>query len=142
MFMPAIFKNDLFDDFFDDFGGYKRRPPMGAVTVMRTDVKETENAYELEIELPGCSKENVSAELKEGYLTIKAEIKSEEENEKKAQYLRRERFFGVCSRSFYVGEALTEEDITARFENGILKLNIPKKQPEAKIPERKLIAIQ
>lgn len=134
-----MFMNSLFDEFFNDFD----RPMMSLMTrpvsnpVMRTDVREMDGSYQLDIDLPGYKKEDVKAELKDGYLTVKAEKKFEETDDK---YLRRERYFGSCSRSFYVGEDLTQSDIKAKFEDGILKLTVPKKEPE--IPQPQYIAIE
>jgi HSP20 family molecular chaperone IbpA len=108
---------------------------------MKTDVKEFDDRYEMGLDLPGYKKEDISAELKDGYLTVNAshEESSDEKNED-GKYIRRERYSGKCTRSFYVGEGVTEEDIKAKFEDGVLKLDIPKK--EAKLPEKKLIAIE
>ena len=110
---------------------------------MRTDVKEQEGAYELEMELPGYKKEDVTAQLKDGYLTIQAS-KNTTNDEKDAQgnYIRRERYTGQCSRSFYVGEEVKQEDIKARFEDGILKLVVPKVEHKKPIEENKFIAIE
>ena len=109
--------------------------------MMRTDVRETETGYELDIDLPGFKKEDVKAELKDGYLTISAQKSLEKKNEREeGRYLRRERYSGSLSRSFYVGDALTEEDVKAKFENGILQISLPKK--EAAIPEKKTIMIE
>ena len=147
MLMPSIFRENLFDDFFDDF--YRpvmrrtQRPEQRPVhDIMRTDVKETESGYELEIDLPGYRKEDVSAELKDGYMTIKATSKKEnDEKDENGKYIRRERYVGSCSRSFYVGEAVTEEDIKAKFEDGILKVSVPKKELKPAIEEKKYISI-
>lgn len=146
MLMPSIFGESLFDDFFDGFA----RPARGVVhhntpttNVMRTDVKENEDAYELHIELPGYQKEDVKAQLKDGYMTISAE--TSQNNDKKdedGKYIRRERYYGTCSRSFYVGKDITEEDIKAKFENGILLVRVPKKEKEPKVEENKYIAIE
>lgn len=109
---------------------------------MRTDVKENETGYELDIDLPGCKKENVKAELKDGYLKISAESRQDnEEKDDAGKYIRRERYYGTCSRSFYVGEAVTQEDIKARFEDGILKISVPKKVKPA-VEESRYIAIE
>ena len=109
---------------------------------MRTDVKEVDGNYELAIDLPGYAKENVTAHLKDGYLTVSAkEEKNNDEKDENGKYLRRERYTGSVSRSFYVGENLTEEDIRARFENGILKITLPKEAPK-KVEEKKYIAIE
>ena len=98
---------------------------------MRTDVKENKTGYELEIELPGVKKEDVKAELKDGYLTVTASTDSKEEKQD-GKYIRKERYSGTTSRSFYVGEDITEEDIKAKFENGILKVLVPKKEEQPK----------
>ena len=110
---------------------------------MRTDIKETDAGYELDVDLPGYKKENVQAQLKEGYLTITAKCqKNDDEKDKDGKYIRRERYYGTCSRSFYVGEDLTQEDIKARFEDGILKLTVPKKEAKPKVEENKFITIE
>ena len=146
MLMPSIFGENLFDDLFDDFAR-----PMNVIryanptpSAMKTDVKETDAGYELDIDLPGYKKEDVKAELKDGYMTISAEKKSEdgEKDEKSGKYLRRERYYGSCSRSFYVGEDITEEDIKAKFEDGILKIAVPKKEPQPAVDQTKTIAIE
>lgn len=146
MLMPSIFSESLFDDFFDDFA----RPARSAVryntptsTVMKTDVKENENGYELHIELPGYQKEDVKAQLKDGYLTIHAVTnQNDEQKDENGRFIRRERFYGTCRRSFYVGDEITEEDIKAKFENGVLKIAIPKKEKEPQVEENKFIAIE
>lgn len=107
---------------------------------MKTDVKETEAEYELSIELPGVKKENVSAELKNGYLKVTATTKRESED-KDGNYLRKERFEGTSTRSFYVGEKVTEEDIHAKFDNGVLEITVPK-APKKELEEKKTIAIE
>jgi HSP20 family molecular chaperone IbpA len=146
MLMPSIFGENLFDDFFDDFA----RPAHSAVrysspttSVMKTDIREHENGFELDIDLPGYKKEDVKAQLKDGYLTISAETKQDnDEKDEKGKFIRRERFYGTCSRSFYVGEDITEEDIKAKFENGILKVSVPKKEAKPEVEENKYIAIE
>lgn len=146
MLMPSIFGENLFDDFFDDFARPMRnmisyRTPTS--TTMRTDVRETDSGYELDIDLPGYKREDVKAELKDGYMTISAQKKSENETQDDSKkYLRRERYYGSCSRSFYVGENVTEEDIHARFEDGILKIAVPKKEAVPAINESRQIAIE
>ena len=144
MLMPSIFGENLFDDWmyfsfpsFDrDFYGNSSR------SVMKTDVKETDKGYELDIELPGYQKEDVKAQLKDGYLTVQAvkNVNNDTKNEEGA-YIRRERYAGTMSRSFYVGDNVTEADIQAKFENGVLKLAVPKKEAK-KVEENKYIAIQ
>ncbi len=145
MMFNNIYRRNLFDDFFDDFARPSGRLGIGQSTpapMMKTDVKEVANGFELDIELPGYKKEDITAELKKGYLTITA-VKNSDEGEKdeNGKYLRRERYFGSCSRSFYVGEKLNQEDITAKFEDGILKVNIPKKEPKPEIEDKHFINI-
>ena len=146
MLMPSIFGENLFDDFFSDFARPVRntaRYSTPAATAMKTDVKENENGYELYIDLPGFKKEDVQAELKEGYLTINAATKNgKDEKDGSGKYIRRERFYGSCSRSFYVGEAVGQEEIKAKFEDGILKVTIPKKDAVPEVEEKKYIAIE
>ncbi|MBO5093319.1 MAG: Hsp20/alpha crystallin family protein [Lachnospiraceae bacterium] len=149
MLMPSIFGEDLFDGFFDDFA----RPARNMIryntpvnTLMKTDIKETDGGYELDIDLPGYQKEDVKAQLRDGYLTISAQTGNDgnekEEKDASGKYIRRERYYGSCSRSFYVGEDVTEEDIRAKFENGILKLFVPKKEAKPEVKENKYIAIE
>ena len=138
MMMPSIFGENLFDDFFDNsFRDYS-----GTQELMKTDVKENENDFEIDMSLPGVNKEDIKAELNDGYLTVSASTSNvKEDNDEKKRYVRRERYYGSCSRSFYVGEAITEQEIKAKFENGVLQLSIPKKEAP-KVPEKKLIAIE
>ena len=146
MMMPSIFGEDLFDTFFDDFGWPSRRtsrPAVSTSNIMRTDVRATETGYELDIDLPGYKKEDVQAELKEGYLTITA--KSNSNNDQKdanGRYIRRERYSGTCSRRFYVGDDIEQTDIKAKFENGILKIAVPKKEAKPVVEENKYITIE
>lgn len=146
--LPSIFGGSLFDDFMDshwdkDFFGGKSHL-MGAYekNMMKTDIKEKDNQYEIEIDLPGFKKEEINANLENGYLTINAS-KNEEREEKNESgvYIRRERYTGQCARSFYVGEAVQQQEIKAKFENGILHLVIPKKQ-ETKVEQKKYITIE
>ena len=110
--------------------------------MMKTDVRETENSYELDIDLPGFKKDEISIQLDNGYLSIQAAKGLDKDEEKKdGQYIRRERYAGSMSRTFYVGDALTQNDIHAKFEDGILRLTVPKKEP-AKIEQNKYIAIE
>ena len=148
MLMPSIFNNSLFDEMMDfpfgrDFFGDSGRMLNDYRTgVMKTDVIEADGVYEVDMELPGYKKEDVSARLDKGYLTITA-VKNEENNENggNGKYIRRERYCGQCSRTFYIGENVRQEDIHAKFEDGILKLTVPKTQP-AKIEEQKYISIE
>ena len=143
MLMPSIFSNDLFDDFVGaPFRGYGQ-VASGTHEMMRTDVRELEGGYEVTMDLPGVKKEDVKAELKDGYLTINASSNSQkEEKDKDGRYIRRERYSGSCSRSFYVGEQVTQEDVKARFEDGTLKLMIPKKEARPAVEDKKYIAIE
>ena len=148
MLLPSIFGEDLFDDmmdfpFEDEFFG-RKNPLYGkrAKNLMETDVKETENSYELDIDLRGFKKEEVQASLENGYLTISASKGlDKDEKDKKGRYIRRERYSGAMSRSFYVGEGVEQKDIHAKFENGILKLTVPKTNAQ-KVEESKHIAIE
>ncbi|NLL76695.1 MAG: Hsp20/alpha crystallin family protein [Clostridiales bacterium] len=146
MLMPSIFGENLFDDFMyfpfeREFFG-RRNPLYGKneKNLMKTDIKETKNGYEVAIDLPGFKKDEISAKLENGYLTINAS-KNLEKNEEGGRYIRRERYSGQCSRSFYVGDQITEEDIRARFEDGILQLHIARKEAK-QVEEKKLIAIE
>ena len=129
---------DLFDDFFrgDDF--FTRREQ----SLMKTDIREKDDKYIIEVDLPGFEKENINLELKEGYLTVSAKVEREDNGNEKDRYIHKERFYGECSRNFYVGEEITEEDIHAEFKNGILKVSIPKKEANKELPEAKRIEIE
>lgn len=148
MMMPSIFGENLFDELFnfptvDDFWG-KRSFQNGNNTnaMMKTDVKEKENSYEVAIDLPGFKKEEINAKLEDGYLTISAQKDvNNEEKDEDGKYIRRERYTGQCRRSFYVGEAVEDNEIKAKFEDGILKLEIPKKDVKA-VEQKKYIAIE
>ncbi len=152
MLMPSIFRtNSLFDDLFDDdlfddkeFKNVEKKLyGHRAKNVMNTDVKETEDGYELEMDLPGFKKEEVSVELNNGYITIRAAkgLDEDEKEKKTGKYIRRERYSGACERSFYVGEEVTQQDIKASFRHGILKLDIPKKEAK-KIEQNNFISIE
>ena len=147
MLVPSVFGESLFDDWFDfpqwpDFRDidkaerklYGRHPER----IMKTDVHEHEDHYELDMDLPGFTKDEINLELSGGYLKVSA--KKEHEQEKQGKAIRKERYSGSMQRSFYVGEYVTEEDIKAKFEHGVLSLTIPKK--EAKVPEKKTIMIE
>ena len=122
MLVPRRNNFDLFDDFFrDDFFNRKEN------NLMKTDIKESKDKYIIEMDLPGYDKENINLSLKDGYLSISAKVEKEENENEEEKFIRKERFFGECSRSFYVGDRVTEEDIHAEFKNGILKINVPKK---------------
>lgn len=150
MLFPTVYGENLFDDLDNMFGltsyeGEGRRDPLfgkNTSRIMKTDIRETDTSYELDIDLPGFKKEDIQAHLKEGYLTITAQkgLERDQKEEKTGRYIRRERYSGSCSRSFYVGEHIREEDIDAKFENGILQISVPKKAPE--VPVQKQIAIK
>lgn len=146
MLVPSIFGEDLFDSFFNDFAQPARsvaRYSTPTVNVMKTDVKETDSGYELHIDLPGYKKEDVQAELKDGYMTISAKTNtSKEEKGEDGKYIRKERYSGSCSRSFYVGDQVEQQDIKAKFEDGILKIFVPKKEAKPVVEENKYITIE
>lgn len=138
------FFDSFMDDMFDDAFFGERNPLYGkrARNMMKTDIRETGDGYELDIDLPGFKKDEISAELKDGYLTISAtKGLDKDEKDKDGKYIRRERYSGAMSRSFYVGDNLTEEDIKAKYEDGILKLSVPKKDAKA-VDQKKYIAIE
>ena len=145
--LPALFGENLFDELFDDafrpmwdmdralYGKHAR-------AVMKTDVRETDSGYELDIDLPGFKKDEVKLDLKDGYLTISAaKGLDRDEKDKQGRYIRQERYAGQCSRSFYVGDSIQPTDVHAKFEDGILKLTLPKAAQE-KLPEHNTIAIE
>ena len=139
MLLPSIFGEDLFDDWMMDFPFRGSR----STSLMKTDVKETDNSYELDMDMPGFDKGDIKAELKNGYLTISASShKNNDEKDNDGRYIRRERYSGSCSRSFYVGDAVTEADIKAKFENGTLTMMIPKKEVQPAVENKKYIAIE
>ena len=147
-YLPTVFGENLMDAFddFDLFRGFGNvdRALYGkhAQNVMKTDVKETDDGYEVDVDLPGFKKDEIHLELKDGYLTISAEKSLEKGKEnKQGKMLRQERYSGVMQRSFYVGEHLTEEDVKASYENGVLHIKFPKKEA-LKAPEKKTILIE
>ncbi|MFU0841767.1 MAG: SHSP domain-containing protein [Burkholderia sp.] len=143
MFVPAVFGENLFDDFdpfsvFDDQNKFFGR---NANRVMKTDVRETDKSFELDIDLPGFDKKDITASLKDGYLTVSAQkSQSNDEKDKKGRYVRRERWTGAMSRSFYVGDRVKEGDIHAKYENGMLQISVPKVDA-LPAPEQKQITI-
>ena len=149
MLMPSIFGEDLFEDlfdlpFYDDSKVEKKLYGRHAKNLMKTDIKEMDNGYELIIDLPGFKKDEIKVSLDNGYLSIAAAkgLDQDEQEKDTGKYIRRERYAGSCERSFYVGEDITEEDIKGEFKHGILKLFVPKKEAKAAVPERKFIAIE
>lgn len=140
MLMPSIFGENLVDDFFGDpFKSYSEKN-----NLMKTDVKEKSDNYEIDMSLPGVKKEDIQAELKDGYLTVEATTtQNSEDKEPDGRYIRRERYYGSCSRSFYVGKNVTQDEIKAKYENGVLTLVIPKKEEKAKqVEDKKYISIE
>ena len=146
MLVPGIFGENLFDDDWMDFpfdrdfwGTTNKKTKKNA---MKTDIREHDTGYELDIDLPGFKKDEIKAELENGYLTISAtKSANNDEKDKKGKYIRRERYAGTMQRSFFVGNDVTQEDIKAKFENGILQLSIPKKDAKA-VETKKSIAIE
>ena len=136
LLVPRRNSFDLFDDFFeDDFFPRKER------NLMKTDIKEKKDKFLVDIDLPGFEKENINISLENGYLNIEAKVDDKKENDDDEKIVRKERFYGECSRSFYVGDQIKEEDIKAEFKNGILKIEVPKKEIEDKSKEVKQIPI-
>ena len=147
MLMPSIFGENLFNDDWMDFGFPEVDKALygkHANNVMKTDVKETDTGYEVDIDLPGFKKDEINAQLDNGYLTISAAkgLDKDEQEKETGKYIRRERYAGNMSRSFYVGKDITEKDIHGKYENGILMLDIPKKAPEKKVEEKKFVTIE
>ena len=154
MLMPSIFGENLFDDFFGDFPFYyddramkdaeKKLYGHKANHVMKTDIKEMNNGYELIVDLPGFKKDEIKVSLENGYMTVSAAkgLDEDEEEKKTGRYIRRERYAGACSRSFYVGKEVHQDDIKAEFKHGILTLFVPKKEAKPAVEDHKYIAIE
>ena len=151
--LPSIFNNNLFDDFFGFPFYYDNRAEDKAEkklyghhagNLMKTDIKELDNGYELEIDLPGFKKDEIKVSLENGYLSIEAAkgLDQDEQEKDTGKYIRRERYAGACQRSFYVGDAVTQEDIKGEFKHGILKLFVPKKEAKPAVESNKYIAIE
>lgn len=139
MLMTNFFDNSLLDNFFS-VPSDTYRNNSNTTGLMQTDIKESDTEYEIIMNLPGFKKENVKGELKDGYLVITA-TNAEDETDKNVKYLCRERYSGGCSRSFYVGEEITQQDIKARFENGVLTFIVHKIDKTARAKETKFISI-
>ena len=147
--LPSIFGENLFDEMFDEafdmMPVFGRRDPLygkHGKNLMKTDVRETKDSYELDIDLPGFKKDEVKVDLKDGYLTISAaKGLDKDEQDKKGHYIRRERYAGQCSRSFYVGDGVEAKDVHAKFEDGILRLSMPKAAPK-ELPQQSSINIE
>lgn len=152
LYVPSIFGENLMDDWFgfdhmfDRMNRQMDRKLYGkhADRIMKTDVRETEDSYELDIDLPGYKKEDLSLRLEDGYLTISAAkaVSKDEKEEKSGKVIRQERFSGNMTRSFYVGDQVKEEEVKAKFEDGVLKLIVPKKEAKKAVEERRTIAIE
>ena len=149
MLVPSIFGENLFDDFMDfpfndDFWGRKNHLyGKNAKRMMKTDIRETEGSYELDVDLPGFKKDEIKASLENGYLTISAaKGLDKDEKDKDGKYIRQERYAGAMSRSFYVGDEVTQDEIKAKYEDGILKLSIPKKEKKPAVEQDNHIAIE
>ena len=152
MLMPSIFGENLFDDFFGDFPFYyddramkdaeKKLYGHKANHVMKTDIKEKKDKYVIDMDLPGYEKEDIKIEIQDGYLTVHAKANKAETDKEEGKYVRKERYYGECSRSFYVGEDVTEEDIKAKFKNGTLTLEVNKKDEPKQLPDKKYIDIE
>ena len=146
MFMPSVFSDgeDVMDEMMNAWDHDWNRSFFGkrARNLMKTDVKETDSGYELEVDLPGFKKDEVKLQLTDGYLTISAEKGLNKDEEKHGRLIRQERYEGAMQRSFYVGEDITEQDIKAEFKHGILKLFVPKKEAAPKVENKKYVAIE
>ena len=153
MLLPSIFGENLFDDFFDDVPFFDNRAEnqiekklygRHAHNVMKTDIKEKKDGYELVVDLPGFSKDEIKASVANGYLTISAAkgLDKDEKEKDSGHYIRKERYAGACERSFYIGDNVDQEDVKAEFKHGILKLFVPKKEAKKAVEENKYIAIE
>ena len=146
--VPSIYGENMFDEFFDNNGFFGSHSPLfgkNSKNLMKTDIRETDDAkaYHFAVELPGFKKDEISLDIKDGYLTIGAVVnQNKDEKDSSGKYIRRERYCGSCSRSFYVGDEVTQEDIKAKFEDGTLKISIPKKEEKPAVEENKYIAIE
>ena len=140
MLMPSLFGENLLDDFFDmPMRSYRTQRE----NLMTTDIKEKDGNYEISMNLPGFKKEDIHAELKDGYLTISASTqRNNDEKDEEGRYIRKERYSGSCSRSFYVGDGIQETDIKAKFEDGVLKLDIPKVETKPAVEGKHYISIE
>lgn len=147
MLMPSIFGESLFDDWFDDFDKefFSRKNPLygkHSRNMMKTDVRATDTTYELDVDLPGFKKEDVALSFENGYLTISAQKGiDKDEKDQDGQYIRQERYSGSMSRSFYIGDQIPHSDIKAKFEDGVLRISIPKQDMKV-IENNKTISIE
>ena len=146
MMMPSIFGENLFDDWMDsveeEFFG-RKNPLYGkhAKNMMKTDVRETDGTYEVDIDLPGFKKEDISVSFENGYLTVSTnKTLDRDDKDKDSKYIRQERYAGSMSRSFFIGKNIPKEDIKAKYEDGVLRLSVPKK--DIKVIENNTISIE
>lgn len=144
MLVPSIFEDNFVDSFFDDMFRFPfNTVQKSKVPGMNVDVQEFDDKYLMDLELPGYAKEDIQADLKDGYLTISANhTENKDEKDSDGKYIRKERYYGQCQRSFFVGKEVTEEDIKANYKDGILKLTIPKKEAKPAVEEKKYITIE
>ena len=137
MMIPRRHEFDLFGDVFgDDFFSERESK------LMKTDIKEKKDKFIIDIDLPGYEKDGIKLEIQDGYLTVHATVNKEENGEEKGKFVRKERYSGECSRSFYIGENVTEDEIKAKFKNGTLTIEVPKKEEKKELPEKKYIPIE
>ena len=148
MMLPSILGENLFDDFMttpwerEFFGGKNPLYGKHQKNIMKTDVREKDDVYEVDIDLPGFKKDEITAKLENGYLTVSAQKGlNKDQKDENGRYIRRERYAGHCSRSFYIGEGVEQEEIKARFEDGILRLTVPKKEKK-QVEQKKYISIE
>lgn len=146
--LPVIFGENLFDEFFGDpFGMMPTTRAQDVLygkrgkNLMKTDVRELDNAYELDMDLPGFKKDEVHVDVKDGYLTVSAAKGLDKDEKQEGKYIRQERYAGQCSRSFYVGEGVEPKDVSAKFEDGILKISLPKAE-QKKLPTSTSVSIE
>lgn len=153
MLMPMVFGENMFDDLFQSFPFYDDRAQKNiekklyghhSKDLMKTDIRETADGYELMTDLPGFTKDEIQVSVENGYLTISASkgLDKDEKEGKDGRYIRRERYAGACERSFYIGENVTQEDVKGQFQHGMLKLFVPKKEAKPEVPEKKYVAIE
>ena len=146
MLMPSIFGESLFDDFMEGFefpDVDKVLYGKNAKNLMKTDVKEKDSSYEVDIDLPGFKKDEIKVRLKDGYLTVSAAkgLDKDEQN-KEGKYVRRERYAGGMRRSFYVGKNVKESDVHPKYENGILSFTLPREDKKAVEEQNHYISIE
>lgn len=141
MLLPSVFRSSFVNSFFDDVFDYPSKVKT-YTRLMNTDVKELDNEYQVDIELAGFDKEDIKLELKDGSLTVRAGKRTEKEEKKeKGKYIRKERYSGTCSRTFYLGDHVEEEDIHASFKNGLLRIVFPKDKEVEVVEEKRYIPI-